>query len=95
MLSRPILAARMQRSKWQTRGGRTFDESVQQRVRDILAAEPRNYLDADQEAELRRIEEAGLRGELVGRPAGPLTPKDGRSPHLGPSFRLPACSRRG
>jgi trimethylamine:corrinoid methyltransferase-like protein len=62
VLSRPILAARMQRSKWQARGSRTFDESVQQRVHDILAAEPRSYLDACQEAELQRIEEIGLRG---------------------------------
>jgi trimethylamine---corrinoid protein Co-methyltransferase len=62
VLSRPILASRMQRSKWQQRGSRTFDESVQERVRKILAAEPKNYLDAQQEAELQRIEEVGLRG---------------------------------
>jgi len=62
VLSRPILAARTRRSKWQARGSRTFDEAVRQRVRDIMAAEPKEYLDARQEAELQRIEAAGLQG---------------------------------
>jgi trimethylamine--corrinoid protein Co-methyltransferase len=61
VLSRPILATRMLRSKWKARGGRTYEEAIQQRVRDILAAEPRSYLDAHQEAELERIQEAGMR----------------------------------
>lgn len=61
VLSRPVVASRVQRSKWESRGARTFDESVQQRVRDILATEPVNYLDAHQDAELRRIEAIGLK----------------------------------
>lgn len=60
-LSRPILATRLLRSKWEERGARTFEESVFQRVKEILAAEPRNYLDAHQEKELQQIEEVGLR----------------------------------
>jgi trimethylamine--corrinoid protein Co-methyltransferase len=61
VLSRPILAARSLRSKWEARGCRTFEESAQQRVRDILAKEPRSYLNSYQETELQRIEEAGIR----------------------------------
>jgi trimethylamine:corrinoid methyltransferase-like protein len=61
VLSRPILATRMLREKWQKRGGRTYEEAVKQRVHDILAAEPHSYLDAHQEAELQRIEESGMR----------------------------------
>lgn len=61
VLSRPILAMRGLRTKWEARGCRTYEESVQQRVREILAKEPRNYLNAHQEAELQRIEDSGLR----------------------------------
>ena len=61
VLSRPILATRMLRAKWKKRGGRTYEEAVQQRVHDILAAEPHSYLDAHQEAELQRIQESGMR----------------------------------
>ena len=61
VLSRPLLAARMRRSTWESRGSRTMEEGAQERVRAILAAEPVPYLDAHQEAELRRIEESGMR----------------------------------
>jgi trimethylamine---corrinoid protein Co-methyltransferase len=61
VLSRPVIASRLRRSTWEKRGARTFDESVEQRVRHVLAAEPRHYLSAHQEAELRRIEESGIR----------------------------------
>jgi trimethylamine--corrinoid protein Co-methyltransferase len=61
VLSRPVIASRYRRSKWEARGARTFDESAQQRVREILAAEPRSYLDAHQDAELQRIEASGLK----------------------------------
>lgn len=64
VLSRPILATRTLRTKWQAKGGRTYEEAIQQRVHDILAAEPINYLDAHQEAELERIQQAGMRAVL-------------------------------
>jgi trimethylamine--corrinoid protein Co-methyltransferase len=60
VLTRPQLAVRCHRSKWESRGARTFEEAVRDRLRDILAAEPRPYLDAVQEAELERIEESGM-----------------------------------
>lgn len=60
VLTRPQLAVRCHRSKWESRGARTFEEAVRDRLRDILAAEPRPYLDAVQEAELERIEASGM-----------------------------------
>lgn len=59
-LSRARLAVRSRRADWEAQGGKTFEEAVQERVREILAAEPRSYLDAAQEAELQRIEEHGI-----------------------------------
>jgi trimethylamine--corrinoid protein Co-methyltransferase len=60
VLSRARLAFRGQRSKWQQRGSKTMEERAADRVRDILAAEPKVYLDARQEAELERIEASGI-----------------------------------
>lgn len=60
VLSRPVLATRSHRSKWEARGAPTLEESAQQKVRAILAAESANYLDPHQEAELQRIEEIGM-----------------------------------
>lgn len=60
VLSRPLLASRRLRFKWESLGARTFEESAQQKLRAILAAEPVSYLDAHQEAELERLEAAGL-----------------------------------
>jgi trimethylamine--corrinoid protein Co-methyltransferase len=65
VLSRPQFAVRSHRSKWESKGARTFDESVQDRLQAILGAEPRSYLDAHQEAELERIEQSG-RAEQAG-----------------------------
>ncbi len=59
-LSRPNLAVRARRSKWESKGSRTFEEALQDRVREILAAEAKSYLDPRQEAELARIEAAGM-----------------------------------
>jgi trimethylamine--corrinoid protein Co-methyltransferase len=60
VLSRPRLAWRNRRSEWVSRGARTFEESAAERLREILAAESRVYLDASQEAELKRIERSGM-----------------------------------
>lgn len=60
VLSRTKLAFRGHRSKWESKGARTFEEAARDRVRQILSAEPRSYLDARQEAELDRIEKAGI-----------------------------------
>jgi trimethylamine--corrinoid protein Co-methyltransferase len=54
-LSRAQLGVRLRRGDWEARGARTFDESAEQRVRDILAQEPKPYLDAHQKSELERI----------------------------------------
>jgi len=62
VLSRAQLAVRCHRSKWEAKGSRTFEESVQERLRDILAQEAKTYLDERQEAELQRIEERGRAG---------------------------------
>lgn len=59
VLSRAQLATRCHRTKWETKGARSFEESVEQRLHAILAAEPVPYLDDRQEAELERIEKAG------------------------------------
>ncbi len=60
VLSRAKLAVRCRREKWESKGGRTLEESAREKVREILAAEPKQYLDAHQEAELERIEKIGL-----------------------------------
>lgn len=62
VLSRAQLAVRSHRSRWESKGARTFDESVQDRLSAILAAEPQTYLDSHQEAELERIEASGRVG---------------------------------
>jgi len=59
-LSRPKLAVRTRREKWLAKGGVKFEEAAGERVREILAAEEKRYLDPAQEAELERIEKAGL-----------------------------------
>ena len=61
-LSRARLANRQRRADWETKGARTLEELVQERVHSILAAEPKSYLDARQEAELKRIEETTMAG---------------------------------
>jgi len=60
VLSRTQLAVRARRGDWEAKGSRTFEESAQQRVRDILAQEPKHYLDPYQRAELERLERAAL-----------------------------------
>ena len=60
VLSRAQLAVRGRRGDWETGGSRTFEESAEQRVRDILAREPTQYLDAHQQAELKRIEQSAM-----------------------------------
>lgn len=56
VLSRPWLAYRGRRSKWEAKGGRTFEEAVEDKLNKILSAPPQEYLDAAQDAELARIE---------------------------------------
>jgi trimethylamine--corrinoid protein Co-methyltransferase len=56
VLSRAQLAVRARRGDWEAKGSRSFEESVEQRVRDILAQEPKHYLDQHQRAELERLE---------------------------------------
>ncbi|MGO8731263.1 MAG: trimethylamine methyltransferase family protein [Terriglobia bacterium] len=60
VLSRAQLAVRGRRGDWETRGSRSFEESAEQRVRDILSKEPTQYLDAHQQAELRRLEQSAM-----------------------------------
>ena len=64
VLSRAPLANRRRRAEWEAKGARTLEESAQDRVRAILATEPKSYLDARQEAELQRIE-ASARAALA------------------------------
>lgn len=59
-LSRPRLSVRARRSRWESNGSLTFEEALRHRVGEILAAEPKLYLDSSQEAELARIEAAGM-----------------------------------
>ena len=59
VLSRSRLAARCRRSEWEQKGARRFEELIEDRLHEILGSEPKRYLDAHQEAELRRIEESG------------------------------------
>ncbi len=60
VLSRAQLANRRRRADWEAKGARTLEELAQERVAAILAAEPKSYLDAHQEAELRRIEASAM-----------------------------------
>ncbi len=60
VLSRAQMAVRGRRSDWEARGSHTFEESAEQRVRDILGQEPKHYLDAHQKAELERIERVAM-----------------------------------
>ncbi len=59
-LSHAKLAVRNRRAAWEARGAKVFEEAVQDRVQEILTAEPKSYLDAAQEAELGRLQEHGL-----------------------------------
>ena len=60
VLSRPGMATRSRRAQWEMKGAKTLEESAREKVREILAAEPRNYLDPLQQAELKRIEQTAL-----------------------------------
>jgi len=60
VLSRAQLAVRARRGDWEARGSHTFEESAEQRVRDILSLEPKHYLDPHQRAELERLERAAM-----------------------------------
>lgn len=59
-LSRAPLAVRARRGDWEAKGSHTFAEAAAQRVREILAREPKHYLDTHQQAELARIEKAAI-----------------------------------
>lgn len=60
VLSRAPLAVRGRRGDWEAKGSRTFEESAEQRVRNILARDPKLYLDDHQRTELARIERAAM-----------------------------------
>jgi len=60
VLSRAQLANRRRRADWEAKGARTLEELAQEKVAAILATEPKSYLDAHQEAELRRIEASAM-----------------------------------
>jgi trimethylamine:corrinoid methyltransferase-like protein len=60
VLSRPQLAVRARRGDWEANGSLTFEELAEQRVHDILAQEPKHYLDTHQRAELERLERAAM-----------------------------------
>ena len=60
VLSRAQLANRRRRADWEAKGARTLEELAQERVAAILATEPKSYLDAHQEAELKRIEASAM-----------------------------------
>jgi trimethylamine--corrinoid protein Co-methyltransferase len=60
VLSRTQMATRCRRAEWESKGAKTFEEKVQDRLHDVLAAAPTNHLDGHQEAELKRIEASGL-----------------------------------
>ncbi len=61
VLSRPALASRILRSKWEAKGALTFEEAVRERVQAILRQPEAVCLDARQHAELERIEAEGMR----------------------------------
>jgi trimethylamine:corrinoid methyltransferase-like protein len=60
VLTRPQMAARSRRSTWQSRGAWTLEEAASDKVRAILAREPKPYLDRHQREELKRIEASAL-----------------------------------
>jgi trimethylamine--corrinoid protein Co-methyltransferase len=60
VLSRPLLAFRDRRMKWESTGCRSLEESAELRVQEILSREPTACLDDHQRAELARIESIGL-----------------------------------
>jgi len=60
VLSRPLLAFRDRRLKWESMGCCSLEESAQVRLREILSREPAECLDDHQRAELARIESIGL-----------------------------------
>ena len=60
VLSRAHLAVRTRRGDWEASGSHTFEESAEERVRDILSQEPKHYLNPHQQAELERLERAAL-----------------------------------
>jgi trimethylamine--corrinoid protein Co-methyltransferase len=60
VLTRPQMAARCRRSTWESRGAQTLEETASEKVRAILAAEPKTYVDPHQRAELKRIEASAL-----------------------------------
>jgi trimethylamine--corrinoid protein Co-methyltransferase len=62
VLSRAQLAVRGRRGDWEARGSHSLEESAEERVRQILAKEPKPYLDARQQAELKRIEQIAMAG---------------------------------
>lgn len=64
-LSKAKIAYRDRRASWEAAGSLSLEEAAQERVRQILAAEPKQYLDDHQMAELERLERAGM-AELVG-----------------------------
>ena len=64
-LSKARLAVRDRWASWQAKGSMSLEEAAQERVRQILAAEPKQHLDEHQLAELERLERAGM-AELVG-----------------------------
>lgn len=60
VLSRARLATRCRRPDWEARGARTLEETANEKVRAILAAEPKIYVDRNQQAELKHIEGSGM-----------------------------------
>ncbi len=60
-LSKAKVAFRDRRAAWEAAGSLSFEEAARQRVRDILGAEPKSYLDERQAAELDRLVELGLK----------------------------------
>jgi len=60
VLSRARVATRSRRAEWESKGAKTFEEKVQDRLHDILASGLKPYLDPHQEAELKRIEQKDL-----------------------------------
>jgi trimethylamine---corrinoid protein Co-methyltransferase len=59
-LSKAKLAVRDRRAHWEASGALTYEEAAAERVRQILSAEPKEYLDEHQLAELNHLEQSGL-----------------------------------
>ena len=60
VLSRPHLAVRARRGDWEAAGRRTLEQAAGHRVHDILAQEPKQYLDHRQRHELERLERTAM-----------------------------------